>query len=221
MTEGASTRTRGAALQQALLALEDYLARIEPGTLLPSERELARRFSVSRTTLRSAVAELALKGRLDVRHGTGTIAGARAAPVEEHRSSVAESGAAVGVVSGSAGDLAELVELLAPQLARLAARRALSDRSDLANDEVGSTGTGFLQAVAAASGNASSAPLLASLLAALGQEGDGPAPRTSGERLLAELERATKAAIEAGDADAAAGAMSLYLATWRRQNRLY
>ncbi|ACU35422.1 GntR family transcriptional regulator [Actinosynnema pretiosum subsp. pretiosum] len=42
------------------------------GAALPSERELACRFSVSRVTLRQAVAELVLEGRLLRRHGSGT-----------------------------------------------------------------------------------------------------------------------------------------------------
>ncbi|GAA3851816.1 GntR family transcriptional regulator [Saccharothrix violaceirubra] len=42
------------------------------GTALPSERELAERFSVSRVTLRQAVGELVLEGKLQRRQGSGT-----------------------------------------------------------------------------------------------------------------------------------------------------
>jgi GntR family transcriptional regulator len=42
------------------------------GAALPSERELAERFGVSRVTLRQAVSELVLEGRLQRRHGSGT-----------------------------------------------------------------------------------------------------------------------------------------------------
>jgi GntR family transcriptional regulator len=42
------------------------------GTALPSERELAERFAVSRVTLRQAVGELVLEGRLQRRQGSGT-----------------------------------------------------------------------------------------------------------------------------------------------------
>ncbi|WP_415362576.1 GntR family transcriptional regulator [Saccharothrix sp. BKS2] len=42
------------------------------GAALPSERDLAERFSVSRVTLRQAVAELVVEGRLQRRRGSGT-----------------------------------------------------------------------------------------------------------------------------------------------------
>lgn len=42
------------------------------GAALPSERDLAERFSVSRVTLRQAVGDLVLEGRLQRRQGSGT-----------------------------------------------------------------------------------------------------------------------------------------------------
>lgn len=42
------------------------------GAVLPSERELAERFGVARMTLRQAVSELVLEGKLQRRHGSGT-----------------------------------------------------------------------------------------------------------------------------------------------------
>ena len=42
------------------------------GTLLPTERELAERFAVSRTTVRQAIAELVVEGRLERTQGSGT-----------------------------------------------------------------------------------------------------------------------------------------------------
>lgn len=43
-----------------------------PGTMLPTERELAERFATSRTTVRQAIAELVLEGRLVRTQGSGT-----------------------------------------------------------------------------------------------------------------------------------------------------
>lgn len=43
-----------------------------PGTGLPTERELAERFQTSRTTVRQALAELAIEGRLERAQGRGT-----------------------------------------------------------------------------------------------------------------------------------------------------
>ena len=53
----------------ALLGLVDELGE---GAVLPSERELAERYGVSRLTLRQAVGELVLEGRLVRKQGSGT-----------------------------------------------------------------------------------------------------------------------------------------------------
>lgn len=44
---------------------------LAPGERLPSERELAERFGISRLTLRAALATLAAAGLISVRHGSG------------------------------------------------------------------------------------------------------------------------------------------------------
>ena len=46
--------------------------RLQPGDRLPSERELAQQFGVSRTVIREAVRALAAKGLLEVQSGSGT-----------------------------------------------------------------------------------------------------------------------------------------------------
>src|SRR5687768_13611238 len=43
------------------------------GDRIPSERELAEQFNVSRTVIREAVRSLVTKGFLDVRAGSGTV----------------------------------------------------------------------------------------------------------------------------------------------------
>ncbi|MEN9935018.1 MAG: hypothetical protein RLZZ387_1597 [Chloroflexota bacterium] len=47
--------------------------RLQPGERLPSERELAEQFGVSRTVIREAVRVLAAKSLLEVRSGSGTV----------------------------------------------------------------------------------------------------------------------------------------------------
>jgi GntR family transcriptional regulator, transcriptional repressor for pyruvate dehydrogenase complex len=47
--------------------------RYRPGELLPSERDLAVRFSASRIVIREALTSLAARGIVTVRHGRGTI----------------------------------------------------------------------------------------------------------------------------------------------------
>jgi GntR family transcriptional regulator len=56
-------------LKGELLRLIDGAA---VGTLLPTERDLAERFAVSRTTVRQAIAELVVEGRLERTQGSGT-----------------------------------------------------------------------------------------------------------------------------------------------------
>jgi hypothetical protein len=56
-------------VKSRLLALIEELGE---GATLPSERELAERFEVSRVTFRQAVSELVLEGRLVRRQGAGT-----------------------------------------------------------------------------------------------------------------------------------------------------
>ncbi len=54
--------------------LAQILVQLEPGEPLPPERALAERFSTSRTTIRQALRELAIDGRLVRMHGRGTFA---------------------------------------------------------------------------------------------------------------------------------------------------
>lgn len=48
------------------------IADLAPGSAVPTERELAARFSTSRTTVRQAIAELVVEGRLVRTQGSGT-----------------------------------------------------------------------------------------------------------------------------------------------------
>jgi GntR family transcriptional regulator len=48
------------------------LTDLDPGTALPTERELAERFETSRTTVRQAIAELVVEGRVERTQGRGT-----------------------------------------------------------------------------------------------------------------------------------------------------
>lgn len=50
----------------------DLIADIPPGGAVPTERELASRFATSRTTVRQAIAELVVDGRLQREQGRGT-----------------------------------------------------------------------------------------------------------------------------------------------------
>jgi len=54
--------------------LAEMLAALAPGQALPPERTLAENFSTSRTTIRQALHELTIEGRLVRVHGRGTFA---------------------------------------------------------------------------------------------------------------------------------------------------
>jgi len=54
--------------------LADMLADLAPGDALPPERALAESFATSRTTVRQALRELTIEGRLVRMHGRGTFA---------------------------------------------------------------------------------------------------------------------------------------------------
>ena len=50
----------------------ELIAGLDPGAAVPTERDLAERFGTSRTTLRQAIAELVVDGRLEHTQGRGT-----------------------------------------------------------------------------------------------------------------------------------------------------
>ena len=50
----------------------ELIAGLDPGAAVPTERDLAERFGTSRTTLRQAIAELVVEGRLEHTQGWGT-----------------------------------------------------------------------------------------------------------------------------------------------------
>jgi GntR family transcriptional regulator len=52
--------------------LLDFIGGLGPGTVVPTERELATELGTSRTTVRQALGELVVEGRLERRQGSGT-----------------------------------------------------------------------------------------------------------------------------------------------------
>lgn len=52
--------------------LREFASRNRPGTLLPAERRLAEQFGISRVTVRQALQELVVEGRVSRAHGRGT-----------------------------------------------------------------------------------------------------------------------------------------------------
>src|ERR1700690_1327217 len=74
---GSIRRRRGVSCYHQLyvilaMALDEGV--IEPGSTLPSETELMRRFAISRNTVRRSLARLELEKKILRRRGSGTVA---------------------------------------------------------------------------------------------------------------------------------------------------
>jgi GntR family transcriptional regulator, transcriptional repressor for pyruvate dehydrogenase complex len=99
---------------------------MKPGDQLPPERELAQQFGVSRTAVREAVKALREKGHVEAYPGRGTfITDGTSHAIRQSLDRMIR----IGQPEGS-GFLAEVREILEPEIASLAATRA--DPQDLA-----------------------------------------------------------------------------------------
>lgn len=94
---------------------------LKPGDRLPTEREMAVQFGVSRTAIRDAIKLLAGQGMLEVRRGAGIFISSR-----EH---VADRFAdLLRIREGSIGDLFEIRKLIEVEAAGWAAERGTSEQ---------------------------------------------------------------------------------------------
>jgi GntR family transcriptional regulator, transcriptional repressor for pyruvate dehydrogenase complex len=93
---------------------------LKPGDQLPAERELAQQFGVSRTAVREAIKTLHEKGLVEALPGRGTfITSGTAHSMRQSLDRILKSGEA-----GGTAWLVEFREILEPEIAALAARRA-------------------------------------------------------------------------------------------------
>jgi DNA-binding FadR family transcriptional regulator len=99
----------------ARLSADIRAGRLAPGEKLPPERELARRLGVGRASVREALAALQLRGVLETRPGAGSFV----VGLPEDDGALPHD--------ASPSDLLEARLLLEPQVATLAAGRALRD----------------------------------------------------------------------------------------------
>lgn len=97
---------------------------LRTGDRLPTENELAEQFGASRTAVREAMKTLAQRGLIDTRPGRGAMV--INATLQAMRHSL-ELLMRVEQVGGSA-DLMEVREMLEPEIAALAARRATQEQ---------------------------------------------------------------------------------------------
>lgn len=110
--------------EQVAVQIEERIlnGELRSGDRLPTERELAEQFQVSRTAVREALKTLAQKGLVDMRPGRGTmvIDGANAALQDSIGLAMRLK---LGEVGGS-NNLVEVREILEVEIAGLAASRA-------------------------------------------------------------------------------------------------
>ncbi|MBG9444009.1 FadR/GntR family transcriptional regulator [Cytobacillus firmus] len=100
--------------------IECYLGgNLKPGERLPSERELAVQFNVSRTTIREALRTLELNGLIDIRQGGGSYV-----KVSDIQSSKEEIITAVKAENPLVYEMLELRRALEAESSFLAAKRA-------------------------------------------------------------------------------------------------
>lgn len=117
--------SKGAQLQEIL---EAYVARLEPGSPLPSEREMAQRFGIARMTVRGQLERLVHRGLVYRQPGRGTFVAERMLSHTDHLTSFTEDMQARGLTPG-----ARLVQAGLIQADRaLAARMEISQGSQVA-----------------------------------------------------------------------------------------
>jgi GntR family transcriptional repressor for pyruvate dehydrogenase complex len=96
--------------------------RLKHGDRLPSERDLAEQFNVSRSSVREAIRSLELQGLVVSRRGSGTFIN-----TEDLDSVVALVAATLHTGEDRLGDIFEMRHLLEPAIASLAAQRATAE----------------------------------------------------------------------------------------------
>jgi GntR family transcriptional repressor for pyruvate dehydrogenase complex len=111
--------------EQIVQQIEDSIVKgaLKEGDQLPAERELAQQFGVSRTAVREAVKTLREKGLVEAYAGRGTfVINGSAHSMRQTLDRMVRSGS-----SDSKVHLAEVREILEPEIAAMAAHRADED----------------------------------------------------------------------------------------------
>ncbi len=107
-------------------------ADLKLGDQLPPERDLAEQFGVSRTAVREAIKTLRQKGLVAIEHGRGTFISNRTPQAARHSLDLMIK---IGANDSSHG-LVEVREMLEPEIAALAAKRAQKEQLDEARAAV-------------------------------------------------------------------------------------
>ena len=195
--------------------------RIDPGTRLPPERQLATALGVGRSAVREALAALEIIGIVDVRPGSGTYLRGRAS---ELLPQTLRWGLLIG--QKSTAELLELRSGLEIYVARLAAGRAgaseleaIAAPLDRMRADVGNlrafarADLEFHSALGAAAGNETLVDLLHVVRALLQVYADRAVHDEEAARVAIEEHDAVYRAVVSGDEDGAASAMAVHMAT--------
>lgn len=192
---------------------------LKPGTLLPSEADLADEFDVSLRVVRDALRTLTNQGIVETRQGKrAVVANLRPVAVEDYFQFVISSGA------GAVEDLLDLRLAIETQTARAAATNITSKQVEELRDllnaviatgddlrERAAVDVAFHRAIARASGNGFFSGILEALDGALRDERDKGAHLPGSHDLTNAQHMALLEAIEAHDPDAAEQAMRVIL----------
>ncbi len=201
---------------------------LKPGNQLPSERDLAQQFGVSRTAVREAVKALREKGLVEAYTGRGTfVTNGTSQAIRQSLGMMMKIGQADG-----AAHLVEVREILEPEIAALAAARAedqhlsmmreavaIMDRERRDSDAFIEADLDFHLALAEAADNAVILSLIDSIVGLLREqrmrtffvEGGPDRGQFHHKRILA--------AVEKRDPGAARDAMRAHLAQVRQDSR--
>lgn len=202
--------------RQLLAEIQDK--QLEPGTKLPSERELMNELGVGRSTVREALNGLAMLGVVEVRHGQGTFVTGAAPAVDQSRS------LAAALARGVTRDLFEARRLVEVETARLAAERRtqadlISIRETLEDHEL-ALGAGvpavqpsvrFHVELAEAAHNSILAGFVGTFAELLGQRGPVLEAFAGYREWEIDQHRSVFEPIEAGDAELAGERMRAHL----------
>lgn len=199
---------------------------LKPGDRLPSEPELAKQFCVSRTAIREAMKALSQKGLIVVQPGRGTF-------VIDSTSSAMRNSIDLFVKIGSIDGIVDLVdvrEILEPEIAAMAAKRATSDQiTDMAEaveamDKALHNPEAFIEAdldfhlaLAKATHNTLIPILIDSLVDLLREHRERAASVTGGIERSQPYHKQILAAVKNGDADLARDTMRRHLIQTRKE----
>jgi GntR family transcriptional repressor for pyruvate dehydrogenase complex len=194
--------------------------KLQPGDKLPSERELAEQFAVSRTAVREAMKTLTHKGLIEVSPGRGTYVTDGTTQAVRHSLGLMIK---LGLEEGTR-HLVEVREILEPEIATMAAQRrkeehlaAMRNAVAVMDDSMNDVGTfieadlDFHLALAEATQNPLILMLIDTMVDLLRGLRERIAQVQGGMQRAQHHHKRILAAIEAGDTEAARQAMHAHM----------